>query len=1046
MFACLSSSSVVRADTTWNVALTIQEIEKTSGWDAAGQMDYYWEVEFRSVAGSNVTLRSFSSFDTHADDRDRVFPRWSCATQVRGEATPLPTDPPGVYGPEVLIFVRLREYDTTSADDDNDIHPAAGSRDLYIYYRPAVHLLRVPGAIDSYQCAGWTSLTGDGSDADGDAARIVFSVSDSPIGAPQGDTDGDGLPDSLEICGSPQINLPAIGADPYRKDVFVEIDWMAEPGTASPHSHEPWLPALINIWNEFNVMPVTNPTVNGRTSLPGIALHIDTGLLYANYQLDFNADGTPEIQVGPDGNIDLNHDGIPEIGNLGPRAGVGIGGERLAEDPVLGPRLCEPDSDLGAIKAAHFSQSRRGIFRYCVFGHDFDMPCRSGFACNDEFIVTLGCAGFENSYLAPGPGGTPTLVDLRGPSGLMVRGSINQHAGTFIHELGHTLWLGHGGNDGINHKPNYLSIMNYAWQFDGISFDANGDNLADALGFDYNRDGRIDNSRFMYSSVALPALNESNLNESAGIGAAGTAMADAITKYGPELDLNGDHVLDIRLATALGTLPINWNRNSDTADTGVSSMSVVLSGSGSTVSTPTDINRWQSDNPSPGQVLNGFNDCQGLQSRGLPVPRVPGASIPADDELTEDLWKQMQRNTTRVVELPDEASIAKLCQQDLETITFEDIKPGTPVNTQYEPLATFVEDASANQIVEGPNERGGVPTQSPDNSLVVIGSAPLRVTFGQPQRLVGLYVGRITPGNPESDTAILTAYDTEGYIMGQVQRKLPDVSQGITGFLGFGAIYADQPIKKIEVSFGGTAMKEPVRVDQLMMCYAKAEPEFPTFPPPPAFGESVYTVQVQAVESQAKGPPVAGDPGHNSMSSAPLTGVTIKVDGEPQNTAFSFNRHEGTQASLLAPETFNGLRFLHWRSDDGVSFGLGQTDISLPILREATLMAVYMADTDGDGRLDASDNCPLNANPDQADDDNDGVGNECDRCPGSDDHADADGDGVPDGCDTAIEPHDGTGPRPVPCGMGVAPMLPLAMAGLMVIGVLSRRKSQRISQ
>jgi hypothetical protein len=30
--------------------------------------------------------------------------------------------------------------------------------------------------------------------------------------------------------------------------------------------------------------------------------------------------------------------------------------------------------------------------------------------------------------------------------------------------------------------------------------------------------------------------------------------------------------------------------------------------------------------------------------------------------------------------------------------------------------------------------------------------------------------------------------------------------------------------------------------------------------------------------------------------------------------------------------------------------------------------------------------------------------------------------------------------------MGVAHMLPLAMAGLMVIGVLSRRKSQRISQ
>ncbi|HRR87665.1 MAG TPA: hypothetical protein P5316_21880, partial [Phycisphaerae bacterium] len=621
-------------------------------------------------------------------------------------------------------------------DDDNDIHPAVGTRDLYIYYRPAVHKLRVPGAIDSYECAGWTSLTGDGSDADGDAARIVFSVSDSPIGAPQGDTDGDGLPDSLEICGSPQINLPAIGADPYRKDVFVEIDWMTEPGTSSPHSHEPWLPALINIWNEFNVMPITNPTVNGVTHPPGIALHIDTGLLYANYELDFDGDGTPEIRVGPNGNLDINRDGIVDIGNLGPLAGIGIGGERLAEDPMLGPRLCEPDSDFGAIKAAHFAQSRRGIFRYCVFAHDFDAPCRSGFACNDEFLVTLGCTGYEDSYLVPGPGGVPTPADLRGPSGLRVKGTIKQHAGTFMHELGHTLWLGHGGNDGNNHKPNYLSVMNYTWQFDGISFDADGDHLADALGFDYNRDGRIDNSRFMYSPVALPALDESNLDESSGIGAAGTALADAITRYGPQLDLDGDHHADILLATARCNQPIDWNRDGDSSDSGVSTASLVLSFSGSSSSTPSDINRWPGEGPSPGQVLNGFNDCLGLQSRGLPVPRVPGASIPADDELTEELWKNMQRNTARVVEVPGEDAIAKLCQQDLETITFEEIKPGTPVNTQYEPLATFVEDAAASYIVEGPNERGGVPTQSPDNSLVVTGSAPLRVTFGQSQRLV----------------------------------------------------------------------------------------------------------------------------------------------------------------------------------------------------------------------------------------------------------------------------------------------------------------------
>ena len=57
------------------------------------------------------------------------------------------------------------------------------------------------------------------------------------------------------------------------------------------------------------------------------------------------------------------------------------------------------------------------------------------------------------------------------------------------------------------------------------------------------------------------------------------------------------------------------------------------------------------------------------------------------------------------------------------------------------------------------------------------------------------------------------------------------------------------------------------------------------------------------------------------------------------------------------------------------------------------------ADTDSDGRGDACDNCPLVANADQADADADGVGDACDVCAGYDDHADADGDGVPDGCD-----------------------------------------------
>jgi len=89
---------------------------------------------------------------------------------------------------------------------------------------------------------------------------------------------------------------------------------------------------------------------------------------------------------------------------------------------------------------------------------------------------------------------------------------------------------------------------------------------------------------------------------------------------------------------------------------------------------------------------------------------------------------------------------------------------------------------------------------------------------------------------------------------------------------------------------------------------------------------------------------------------------------------------------------------------DGDGDGVFDSDDNCPEVANSS-----QTDTDADGLGDLCDNCPDDANPTQADDDDDGVGDACDACPdtpecvtavGDDGCAiDSDGDGVPNGCD-----------------------------------------------
>lgn len=91
-----------------------------------------------------------------------------------------------------------------------------------------------------------------------------------------------------------------------------------------------------------------------------------------------------------------------------------------------------------------------------------------------------------------------------------ISGNDTSLAGTFMHELGHTLGLQHGGNESVNNKINYLSVMNYLFQTTGL----------------------VGTNEINYSDYELPAIDEENLDENMGIDPEGLTEGKTIgTKW-----------------------------------------------------------------------------------------------------------------------------------------------------------------------------------------------------------------------------------------------------------------------------------------------------------------------------------------------------------------------------------------------------------------------------------------------------------------------------------------------------------------------------------
>jgi hypothetical protein len=200
--------------------------------------------------------------------------------------------------------------------------------------------------IGNYISAGNTSVT-VGLNADIDCAvwtAQVFSISKGTI-----DTDGDALLDGWEANGydfdgngSVDVDLPAMGASPFHKDIFVEHDYMPE--------HIPSMNVLNQIASAFSGAPVTNP--DGKK---GIKLHNDRG-----------------------------------------QGGAYTGGNSVAETTNMGATCSFTDiwNGFDAYKTSNFADERLAIFHYAIWAHN-QCPNNgsSGLARgipSSDFLVTLG--------------------------------------------------------------------------------------------------------------------------------------------------------------------------------------------------------------------------------------------------------------------------------------------------------------------------------------------------------------------------------------------------------------------------------------------------------------------------------------------------------------------------------------------------------------------------------------------------------------------------------------------------------------------------------
>ena len=286
------------------------------------------------------------------------------------------------------------------------------------------------------------------------------------------DEDGDGIPDCAEVEGATYAGMPLYkwGARQDQKDIFIEIDHMRSLDKGITPQRE----ALEKVKAAF--------------AKHDYVIHFDTGSLYHS-----------EAGISQD-DFDL-----------------GGGNEVPFAKSIAFKTTRQVQTSFYDYKAKHMDLRRRQVFFYMLFANSQEasgLRGSSGIAelNGNDTIITLGDWNLTRQTEA-----TTNVL-------------INFQASTIMHEFGHNLGLDHGGDNSINNKPNYYSIMNYLYQLPGLSTIGNreGDRFY-MHAFPKNKscanqaliNGPQDdyhNFKIDYSNGTGKSIDEAHLNEAQGIG------------------------------------------------------------------------------------------------------------------------------------------------------------------------------------------------------------------------------------------------------------------------------------------------------------------------------------------------------------------------------------------------------------------------------------------------------------------------------------------------------------------------------------------------